>query len=59
MIGIELNAPCGHLVAQALEMGILINVAADQVIRLLPPLTLTDEEADKICAMVCELVESV
>ncbi len=59
MMGIELDSPCGDLVAKALEKGILINVTADKVIRLLPPLTITDEEAGQICEMVCELVEGV
>ena len=59
MIGIELNSPCGDLVAKCLEKGLLINVAADKVIRLLPPLTITDEEAEQICGIVCELVEAV
>lgn len=59
MIGIELSSPCGDLVGKALEKGILINVAADSVIRLLPPLTITDEEAEQICDIVCELVEGV
>ena len=59
MIGIELNSPCGDLVAKGLEKGILINVAADKVIRLLPPLTITDEEAEQICDIVSELVEAV
>lgn len=59
MMGIELDSPCGDLVARALEKGILINVTVDKVIRLLPPLTITDEEADQICDMVCDLVESV
>ena len=58
MIGIELDSPCGDLVAKALEKGLLINVAADSVIRLLPPLIISDEEADQICDLVCELVES-
>ena len=59
MIGIELNSPCGDLVAKGLEKGILINVAADNVIRLLPPLTITDDEAEQICEIVCQLVEAV
>lgn len=58
MIGIELDSPCGDLVGKALDAGLLINVTADSVIRLLPPLTLTDDEADRIVEMVCELVES-
>ena len=46
MIGIELDHPCGELVNQALEQGLLINVTAERTIRLLPPLILTNEEAD-------------
>jgi acetylornithine/N-succinyldiaminopimelate aminotransferase len=40
MIGIELDRPCGELVQQALEAGLLINVTADTVVRLVPPLVL-------------------
>lgn len=56
MMGIELDRPCGELVAQALEAGVLINVTADSVIRLLPPLILSDEEARQIVVTVCDLV---
>ena len=45
MIGIELDRPCGDLVGQALAAGLLVNVTADKVIRLLPPLVLEDEQA--------------
>jgi acetylornithine aminotransferase len=45
MIGIELDRPCGDLVKRALEAGLLINVTADRVIRLLPPLVFTDADA--------------
>ena len=58
MIGIELDSPCTDLVTRAMEKGLLLNVAAEKVIRLLPPLTITDDEANQICDMVCELVES-
>jgi acetylornithine aminotransferase len=44
MIGIELDRPCGDLVKRALEAGLLINVTADRVIRLLPPLVFTDAD---------------
>jgi acetylornithine aminotransferase len=57
MIGIELDTPCGELVGRALEKGLLINVTADKVIRLLPPLIISDEEADRICDIVSSLVE--
>lgn len=48
MIGIELDRPCGALVSQALAAGLLINVTAEKVIRLLPPLIMTDSEADQL-----------
>lgn len=56
MIGIELDRPCGELVIRALENGLLINVTANSVIRLLPPLIISEEEADHIVEMVCTLV---
>jgi acetylornithine aminotransferase len=61
MIGVELSMPCGDLVAQALEAGLLINVTADTVIRLLPALIYTRNEAqlviDKLVALVTAFVE--
>ncbi|KAA3627730.1 MAG: aspartate aminotransferase family protein [Proteobacteria bacterium] len=48
MIGIELEQPCKELVALALEQSLLINVTAERVIRLLPPLIISTEEADQI-----------
>ncbi|MBS1217540.1 MAG: aspartate aminotransferase family protein [Proteobacteria bacterium] len=45
MIGIELDKPCKDIVERALHAGLLINVTADNVIRLLPPLTYTHENA--------------
>ena len=52
MIGIELDRPCAELVGQALEAGLLINVTADRVIRLLPPLIL---ERDQVALLVDRL----
>ena len=48
LIGIELNRPCAELVRIGLEHGILFSVQAERVIRLLPPLILTDEEAEEL-----------
>lgn len=48
MIGIELERPCGDLVARALARGLLLNVTAERTVRLLPPLILSDEEADTL-----------
>jgi acetylornithine/N-succinyldiaminopimelate aminotransferase len=45
MIGIELDQPCGELVNMALAEKLLINVAGDKVVRLLPPLVINQAEA--------------
>lgn len=58
MIGIELDRPCGALTAQALERGLLINVTADRVIRLLPPLIMSDEEAGTLVDGLSQLIRS-
>ncbi|MBA1444106.1 MAG: aspartate aminotransferase family protein [Gammaproteobacteria bacterium] len=58
LIGIELDRPCTELVGQALKEGLLINVTVDKVIRLLPPLILTDQEADQIIETVSTLVDN-
>jgi acetylornithine aminotransferase len=56
MIGVELDRPCGELVRSALDAGLLINVTHDNVIRLLPPLVITQAEADLIVARLAPLV---
>jgi acetylornithine aminotransferase len=56
MIGIELDRPCGELVARALDDGILINVTAACVVRLLPPLIVDDQQADCIVDAVSRLI---
>ncbi|MEE9343666.1 MAG: aspartate aminotransferase family protein [Gammaproteobacteria bacterium] len=56
MIGIELQTPCAALVTQALDKGLLINVTADSVVRLLPPLIISDDEAHRIIDLTCELI---
>ena len=58
MIGIELDRPCAEVMQQALARKLLINVTADSVVRLLPPLTLTHEQAQTIVATVSELIET-
>ncbi len=56
IIGIELNKPCGNLVQRALEQGLLINVTADNVVRLLPSLVFSQAEAQQLLDMLCPLV---
>jgi acetylornithine aminotransferase len=56
MLGIELASPCAVLVEQALAEGLLINVTAERVIRLLPPLILERPEADLLVDTLADLV---
>ena len=56
MIGIELDRPCTDLVGQALAAGLLINVTADKVVRLLPPLVLEDEQAQLLVDTLEQLI---
>jgi len=56
MIGIELDRDCRKLTTLALERGLLINVTHEKVIRLLPPLVISDAEADQIVDGVSQLV---
>ncbi len=57
LIGIELDKPCGELVQQALAKSLLINVTAGNVIRLLPPFILTDEQVDEVIDKISQLVQ--
>ncbi|AMO22041.1 aspartate aminotransferase family protein [Ramlibacter solisilvae] len=57
MIGIELAKPCGVLTQKAADNGLLISVTADNVIRLVPALILTEAEADEIVARLVPVVK--
>jgi acetylornithine aminotransferase len=56
MIGVELDRACGELVTQALDRRLLINVTVDNVVRLLPPLNLTADEARQIVSILVPLI---
>ena len=56
LIAVELDTPCKELAQQGLDLGIIINVANESRIRLLPPLILSDDEADMIVEKVSQLV---
>ena len=58
MIGIELTEPCAELVLQAMDKGLLMNVTTDTVVRLLPPLNITAEEADQMVEIVTDLIKN-
>jgi acetylornithine aminotransferase len=57
MIGVELGKPCGVLTQRAADNGLLISVTADNVIRLVPALILTEAEADEIVARLVSVVK--
>lgn len=57
MIGIELNKPCKSLFLAAMEKGLIINVTADKVIRLLPPFVMTDDEVDQMVTILVPLIK--
>ena len=56
MIGMELDRPCGVLLGRAAEAGLMISVTADSVIRLVPPLIMTADEARQVAAILVPLV---
>ncbi len=56
MIGIELAKPCVELVKRCAEDGLLISVTAENVIRLLPPMIMTEAQADQVAAILCPLI---
>jgi len=56
MVGIELARPCGDLVKQALQAGLLINVTRDNVVRLLPPLIINESEVAEIVSRLAPLI---
>ena len=56
MIGIELDRPCGVLMGRAAEQGLLLSVTADRVIRLLPALTFSADEAQTLVSMLAPMI---
>jgi acetylornithine aminotransferase len=58
MIGIELDQPCGDLTKLALDAGLLINVTADKVIRLLPPLVINEAEAKELVERLSQVIKN-
>ncbi|WP_127996670.1 aspartate aminotransferase family protein [Piscinibacter defluvii] len=57
MLGIELARPCGDLLGRAARAGLLLSVTADKVIRLVPPLILSADEAAQIVALLVPLIK--
>jgi len=59
MLAVEFTSDCTHLVRAALDTGLLINVTHGNVVRLLPPLTLTNAEADELVERLSSLINRV
>ncbi|MGE0808594.1 MAG: aspartate aminotransferase family protein [Burkholderiaceae bacterium] len=56
MIGIELDRPCGVLAQRGLDAGLVLNVTADSVVRLLPPLIFRDEHSEQLVATLVPMI---
>ena len=57
MLGVELDRPCGELVREALQAGLVINVTADNVVRMLPPLVMNEAEGAMVVERLAPLVQ--
>jgi len=57
MIGIQLDRPCGELVATALEQGLLINVTRGDTIRLLPTFVMSPEQTDELVNKLVNIIQ--
>jgi acetylornithine/N-succinyldiaminopimelate aminotransferase len=58
MIGIDLDRSCGALMQRALDAGLLLSVTADSVVRLVPPLIITEAEADEVVSILVPLIKT-
>ena len=58
MLGVELDRSCGPIWSRAAEAGLLLSVTADSVIRLVPPLIMTESEADEVVAILVPLIKT-
>ena len=58
MLGVELDRPCADIVRRGLEAGLVANVTADKVVRLLPPLVIDESEARQIVAILSATIKA-
>ena len=58
MLGIALDRPCGDILGRAAKAGLMLSVTAERVIRLVPPLILSADEAAQIIAILCPLIKA-
>ena len=59
MLGMELSIPCASIVNEMREKGVLVNCAADVVLRFVPPLVITKEEIDTVISILDEILSRI
>ena len=59
MLGIDLSVPCGEILKRAADNGLLLSVTADSVIRMVPSLIMTTDEADEVVAILVPLIKQL
>lgn len=57
MLGVELDRPCAEIVKRSLDAGLVVNVTADKVVRILPPLVIREEEARQLVEILSGVVK--
>ena len=55
MVGMELSIKCEDIVAGAREKGVLLNCTSESVLRFVPPLTITEQQLDKVVSVLDEI----
>jgi len=58
MLGIELDRPCGEILGRAARAGLMLSVTAERVIRLVPALILSEDEAKQIVAILVPVIKT-
>ena len=59
MLGVQLDRPCGELVKSALDAGLIVNVTADSVVRMLPPLVMSEAEGAMVVERLAPFVKAL
>ena len=58
MVGVEIDKPCADIVQRCFEDKLLLNVTADNVVRLLPPLVISDDEIEQVVSIVSDAIQA-
>jgi len=58
MLGIELDRPCGEILGLAAQAGLMLSVTAERVIRLVPALILSEDEAKQMVAILVPVIKT-